>query len=153
MTSALYWKIFLCFWQWYTNYCLYIFNSLICHILEEKWFWFQTKLKCMTNHIMKYVVSLNPVVNSVRRKLFSSNRGPGVLRYYDCISKYAQTLLFVVKPAAILCDVAWSPSKKKVMSKFEIRTLSYVVALFAFMGRTKQKSTWVSVNTKEQFLS
>ena len=59
----------------------------------------------MTNHIMKYVVSLNPVVNSVRRKLFSSNRGTGVPRYYDCISKCARILLFVVRPHhhIILC--------------------------------------------------
>lgn len=98
MTSTLYWKIFLCFWQWYTNYCLYIFNSLICHILGEKWFWFQTKLKCMTKHIMKYVVSLNPVVDSVIRKLFSWNQGTGVPKNYDCICRYAHTLVFVVKP-------------------------------------------------------
>lgn len=53
ITSTLHWKIFLCSWQPYTNYCLYILNGLICHILGQEWFWFQTKLKSLTKHTMK----------------------------------------------------------------------------------------------------
>lgn len=119
VTSTLYWRIFLCFWQRFTNYCLYIFNSLICHILGEKWFWFQTKLKCMTKHIMKYVVSLNPVVNSDRRKLFSSNSWTVLLKYYDYISKY--THIFLARHITVYCQV---PLKKQIILQFESRTLS-----------------------------